>query len=791
MIKGGVWRNTEDEILKAAVMKYGLNQWSRIASLLHRKSSKQCKARWYEWLDPSIKKTEWSREEEEKLLHLTKLMPTQWRTIAPIVGRTAAQCLEHYEYLINKNLNTEDGDDLRKLKPGEIDPAPETKPARPDPIDMDEDEIEMLSEARARLANTQGKKAKRKAREKQLEEARRLASLQKRRELKAAGIEMKKRKKKRGRIDYNAEIPFEKQPAPGFYDTSQEVINPDDPNFRRLRQDHLDNVTRREQEERARQKDKQKMKDKEISSLLGNQRQSPVRKRSKLVLPSPQITDRELEEVVKVGQATQMLSIENAAGEDSLMSDYSDAYVTPRGLLGPAARTPMPSEDRVMREALNIMEMTNVDTPLKGGLNTPLQTDFKGGVTPQHTEIQTPNTVLTTPALKAYAHQDGAPSTPGLLTPRSSIGTTPGATPVHDKLNINRYDATPSNMAAEKLQIRGLLADLPRPKNDFEVVLPGDEEMENMNEQDDDESAAKDPDFVEDAADIEARKQQELDEIAQKKLEKRHTAVKVDLPRPTAINETIVRSNTSQLDDVQMAEEIIKKEMLCMLHYDALNYPTPTQIPGKSKKTGSVASHMAYLRSHPYDEVEPEDLQEAKELLDEEVRVVQEANQHKNVPIDVFNQVWRDCYARLLFLPSENRYTRVDRASKKERMESLEKQLENNRAHMTQGARSASKIEKKLKILTAGLQSRNNLILKQIAETYELRDKSLIELKTFEELLRCEQGAVNKRMEAIQRDVEVQVKREGELQDKYRSLLSKLSEVELDGESQSQMNGDS
>ena len=46
----------------------------------------------------------------------------------------------------------------------------------------------MLSEARARLANTQGKKAKRKARERQLEEARRLAVLQKRRELKAAGI---------------------------------------------------------------------------------------------------------------------------------------------------------------------------------------------------------------------------------------------------------------------------------------------------------------------------------------------------------------------------------------------------------------------------------------------------------------------------------------------------------------------------------------------------------------------------------------------------------------------------
>jgi pre-mRNA-splicing factor CDC5/CEF1 len=77
MIKGGVWKNTEDEILKAAVMKYGKNQWSRIASLLSRKSAKQCKARWYEWLDPSIKKTEWTRDEDEKLLHLAKIMPTQ------------------------------------------------------------------------------------------------------------------------------------------------------------------------------------------------------------------------------------------------------------------------------------------------------------------------------------------------------------------------------------------------------------------------------------------------------------------------------------------------------------------------------------------------------------------------------------------------------------------------------------------------------------------------------------------------------------------------------------------
>lgn len=64
---------------------------------------------------------------------------------------------------------------MRKLKPGEIDPNPENKPAKPDEIDMDEDMREMLAEARVRLANTKGKKAKRKAREKIIEEARRLA----------------------------------------------------------------------------------------------------------------------------------------------------------------------------------------------------------------------------------------------------------------------------------------------------------------------------------------------------------------------------------------------------------------------------------------------------------------------------------------------------------------------------------------------------------------------------------------------------------------------------------------
>ena len=68
-------------------------------------------------------------------------MPTQWRTIAPIVGRTATQCLERYQKLLDEaeaKENEELGlagpsddigpsvDDIRRLRPGEIDPYPET-----------------------------------------------------------------------------------------------------------------------------------------------------------------------------------------------------------------------------------------------------------------------------------------------------------------------------------------------------------------------------------------------------------------------------------------------------------------------------------------------------------------------------------------------------------------------------------------------------------------------------------------------------------------------------------------
>ncbi|XP_031623227.1 cell division cycle 5-like protein [Contarinia nasturtii] len=772
MIKGGVWRNTEDEILKAAVMKYGKNQWSRIASLLHRKSAKQCKARWYEWLDPSIKKTEWSREEDERLLHLAKLMPTQWRTIAPIIGRTAAQCLDRYEYLLDQAQRKEEGDDIiddpRKLKPGEIDPQPETKPARPDPKDMDEDELEMLSEARARLANTQGKKAKRKAREKQLEEARRLASLQKRRELRAAGIGGGNRRRIKG-IDYNSEIPFEKTPAAGFYDTSEEHVQKVEFDFNKMRQQDLDGELRTEKEERERKKDKEKLKRKKENGVPDALLQiaEPSKKRSKLVLPEPQISDQDMQQVIKLGKASEIareVALESGIETtDALLGDYS---ITPQVSATP--RTPAITTDRVMQEAQTIMALTHVETPLKGGINTPLHnTDFSS-VVPSSQVVATPNTVLTTP----FRSGDAA-ATPGTQLVGNKNIHTPSL--ARDKLNINTEDGvceTPIQMKEYqkhiKESLREKLSTLPQPRNDYEIVVPEDAQVE-----DGDTTQTQQ---IEDQSDVDLRSIEEDRLLKAAELVRRSQVIQKDLPRPFEINTTILRPSTDMtgLTELQRAEELIKQEMITMLHYDAVLNPVPLKSNPVNKKATSLQQLQSYLEQSPYDQFEDEELQEAKEQLKAEMSVVKQGMAHGDLSLENYSQVWQECLSQVLYLPSQNRYTRANLASKKDRFEASERRLEQNRKHMAKEAKRCGKIEKKMKILTGGYQARAQAIMKQLNEAWEQIDQHSLALSTFKFLADQEDLAIPRRMETLTEDVERQMEREKQLQAKYAELESEL-----------------
>ncbi|XP_071739095.1 cell division cycle 5-like protein [Rutidosis leptorrhynchoides] len=634
MIKGGVWKNTEDEILKAAVMKYGKNQWARISSLLVRKSAKQCKARWYEWLDPSIKKTEWTREEVEKLLHLAKLMPTQWRTIAPIVGRTPSQCLERYEKLLDaacaKDESYEPSDDPRKLRPGEIDPNPESKPARPDPVDMDEDEKEMLSEARARLANTRGKKAKRKAREKQLEEARRLASLQKRRELKAAGIDDNRhRKRKRKGIDYNAEIPFEKRPPPGFYDVADENSIVVQPSFPTTIED-LEGERRADKEARLRKQDIVRNKiaqrqDAPSAILQANKMNDPetVRKRPKMNLPTPQIPDYELEHIAKISFPA--LNEEVSEGSNATRALLADYTQTPRQGMTPLLRTPAGKQDAIMMEAENQARLRLSQTPLLGGENPDLHPSDFSGVTPKKKEIQTPTPMLTPWAMSTPGAMGGL--TPRLgMTPRDghSFGVTPKGTPMRDELRINE-ELEMHESAKLKLRrqadmrqyLRSGLTGLPQPKNEYHIFvrlfLEDNEELEEKME--------------EDMSDRIAREKAEEEAKLQVLLKERSNVLQRELHRPPVGSLELIRNSLVRGDEdkssfvprtlVEQADEMIRKELLSLLEHDYAKFPHHEKLENE-KNRGNKRPVGKSVSVTVIEEFDDEELKEADQMIKEE-----------------------------------------------------------------------------------------------------------------------------------------------------------------------------
>ncbi|KAK3324310.1 pre-mRNA splicing factor component-domain-containing protein [Cercophora scortea] len=776
VVKGGVWTNIEDEILKASVSKYGLNQWARVSSLLARKTPKQCKARWNEWLDPSIKKIEWSKEEDEKLLHLAKLMPTQWRTIAPIVGRTANQCLERYQKLLDEAEQREssslglmgpDGgeaqapsaDDVRRLRPGEVDPDPETKPARPDTIDLDEDEKEMLSEARARLANTQGKKAKRKARERQQEESRRLAALQKRRELKTAGINIKVTTRKKGQMDYNADIPFEKKVVPGFYDTAEEI-----------RRNEYQNATfdpKKQQVGNKRKGDadedgdrKKRKNDKDAPSVQAALKAGQMQKlreaeqsskRRSLVLPAPQVSDGELEEIVKMGmmgeRANMMARESDNDATRGLVSNYSTLNT------GAPIRTPMapPQEDHIANEIRNIRALTQTQSSLLGGENTPLHEGAEStgfdSIAPRKQVVSTPNPMAT--PLRSGATGVGAtPLRPGqtpLRTPRDSF-----ALNAADE-DMSMVGGTPQDARLRELSIRHQLKQrlsaLPKPKEtEWDLELPEDQEEPKTAEE-----------LEEDAADVD-RREREIREARELLERKRRTQVmQRDLPRPVTVDYNALVQASAQVSDA--AEALVAQEAALLMAHDAAKYP----LPGATKAAGLPPVELSPIDDAALDEARLQILVETRDRPQPgQVQTAWEKSSNNSNAL----LLGLGCY---------------DDEEEEDQLSIMQGALDEVLEAVIESAEKGNKLEKKLNLHLGGYKNRAEMLRKKIGEAYDALEKANNALGGFKILQTSEAAAIQRRLAALREEVGFVSTREREAQELYRRTREELDELTING----------
>lgn len=78
----GPWCPNEDAQLVELVSQYGGKHWAHIASMLPGRTGKQCRERWCNNLDPTLKKGAWSAEEDQIILQMHAKLGTRWAEIA-------------------------------------------------------------------------------------------------------------------------------------------------------------------------------------------------------------------------------------------------------------------------------------------------------------------------------------------------------------------------------------------------------------------------------------------------------------------------------------------------------------------------------------------------------------------------------------------------------------------------------------------------------------------------------------------------------------------------------------
>ena len=434
-----------------------------------------------------------------------------------------------------------------------------------------------------------------------------------------------------------------------------------------------------------------------------------------------------------------------------------------------------------MAEARNLRNMVTAQTPLLGDENTPLHPTGASGTgfesaTPQHQVSFTPNPLAT-----PYRAAD--PSNVE-VTPRESgqIGATPLRTPMRDNLSINPGDEFPSGVqtprenrmreSASKRALRSGFMSLPKPENNFELMVPEDEEDET----------AQQPMREEDATERDARIKRAREEEERKALARRSRAVKLELPRPANVDvERLL--NDLRLDDgesppdIAPAQNLVDAELVQLLHHDSLTYP----LPGTSHPGGTKSSYQV-----PHDD----DMDKARRDIQRELASslgFPDANEEQTrqgvAALTKSEEVdeecgWPSIRSRLAFDPKQRRYVDPTSLSPDDRIEGYSVLLNESRELMAREASKVAKAEKKLNVTLGGYQMRSKALVQKMADLFGELQRGQVDYESFSRLRINENASGPARVESLKEEVDKLARREKTLQDRYAELVSERRDVE-------------